>query len=178
VTGQIVVRDAEPKDAEDIARVHVASWQVAYEHIFHSRALARLDDAADRRAAFWRREIEAHVPLSSTLVAEDADGIVGFVDVRPSRDEDAEPERTGELTAIYVAPRGWGTGAGRLLMAEALERLRASEFEDATLWVLEDNPRARRFYEIAGWRADGQVKEDEFLETRVREVRYRIGFRS
>lgn len=178
MTEEIVVRDAEPKDAEDIARVHVASWQVAYEHIFPAEALARLDDAADRRAAFWLREIEAHVPLSSTLVAEDADGIIGFVDVRPSRDEDAEPERTGELTAIYVAPRAWGTGAGRFLMAEALERLRTSEFEDATLWVLEDNPRARRFYEVAGWRADGRVKEDEFLQTPVREVRYRIKLRS
>jgi RimJ/RimL family protein N-acetyltransferase len=42
------------------------------------------------------------------------------------------------------------------------------------LWVLEDNPRARRFYEAAGWSTDGRTKEDEFLDTRVREVRYRI----
>ena len=27
--------------------------------------------------------------------------------------------------------------------------------EEATLWVLEDNPRARRFYEAAGWEFDG-----------------------
>ena len=41
------------------------------------------------------------------------------------------------------------------------------------LWVLDDNPRARRFYELAGWRLDGGVKEDTF-DTLVREVRYRI----
>jgi GNAT superfamily N-acetyltransferase len=173
MTGEIVVREAVPEDAEGIARVHVASWQVAYDHIFPAEALAQLDDTSDRRAAYWRREVETHVPLSSTLVAESDDEIVGFLDVRPSRDEGAQ-ERTAELTAIYVAPSAWGLGAGRLLMTEALERLRRLGFEEATLWVLEDNPRARRFYEIAGWRPDELVKEDEFLRTRVREVRYRI----
>ena len=173
MTGEFVVRDAVPNDADGIATVHVASWQVAYDHIFPAEALARLDGTADRRAAFWRGEVEARVPLSSTLVAESDDGIAGFVDVRPSRDDDAEPERTAELTAIYVAPRAWGVGAGRLLMAEALERLRRLGFEEATLWVLEDNPRARRFYEITGWQNDGSVKEEEFLGTTVREIRYR-----
>jgi GNAT superfamily N-acetyltransferase len=96
------------------------------------------------------------------------------VDVRPSRDDDAEPESTGELTAIYIAPRAWGAGAGRRLMTEALQRFRGFGFADATLWVLEDNPRARRFYEIAGWREDGGVREEEFLDTHVSEVRYRI----
>ena len=177
MTGGIVVRDAVPEDAEEIARVHVVSWQVAYDQIFPAEALARLDETADRRAAYWRREVEARVPLSSTLVAESDDEIVGFVDVRPSRDDDVEPERIAELTAIYVAPRAWGAGAGRLLMAEALARLRRLGFEEATLWVLEDNPKARRFYEIAGWQDDGSVKEDEFLDTRVREVRYQIKLR-
>jgi GNAT superfamily N-acetyltransferase len=174
---EIVVRDAVPEDAEGIARVHVASWQVAYEHIFPTDALARLDETSERRSGYWRREVEARLPLAATLVAEVEGEIVGFADVRPSRDEDAEPEVTAELTAIYVAPPAWGTGAGRLLMAEALERLRTLGFEDATLWVLEDNPRARRFYEIAGWQVDGRAKDDEFLDTLVSEVRYRIELR-
>jgi ribosomal protein S18 acetylase RimI-like enzyme len=171
---EIVVRDALPEDAYDIARVHTTAWQVAYDTIFPGDALTQLDETADRRAAFWRREVEADVPLATTLVAERNDEIVGFVDLRPSRDDDAEPERTVELTAIYVAPAAWGVGAGRLLMTEALERIRSLGFEDATLWVLDDNPRARRFYEIAGWRTDGAVKEEEFLDTLVSVVRYRI----
>ena len=40
--------------------------------------------------------------------------------------------------------------------------------------VVEENPRPRRFYEHAGWTADGGVKDEEWLETHVREVRYRI----
>ena len=37
----------------------------------------------------------------------------------------------------------------------ALERLAAEGAESVRLWVLEDNARARRFYEQRGWRVDG-----------------------
>jgi RimJ/RimL family protein N-acetyltransferase len=50
-------------------------------------------------------------------------------------------------------------------------------WRDATLWVLEDNPRARRFYEREGWSPDGEAKSDAFLGVRVNEVRYRIHLR-
>jgi RimJ/RimL family protein N-acetyltransferase len=38
--------------------------------------------------------------------------------------------------------------------------------------VLEDNPRARRFYELAGWRVDGTARPIEVLGVEVPEVRY------
>jgi hypothetical protein len=50
-------------------------------------------------------------------------------------------------------------------------------FAEATLWVHEDNPRARRFYEAGGWRLDGAEKELEQFDIRVTEVRYRISLR-
>ena len=67
-----------------------------------------------------------------------------------------------------------GSGVGRLLMTQVLAGLGYEGFLDAILCVLEDNPRARRFYEHAGWTADGGVKDGEWLEKLVREVRYRI----
>jgi hypothetical protein len=42
----------------------------------------------------------------------------------------------------------------------------------AILWVLDDNPRARRFYELAGWAADGTAREIELFGFRFPEVRY------
>jgi hypothetical protein len=41
------------------------------------------------------------------------------------------------------------------------------------LWVLEGDARARRFYEIAGWVADGTERTSEVFGVTVREVRYR-----
>jgi hypothetical protein len=42
-----------------------------------------------------------------------------------------------------------------------------------TLWVLDTNERARRFYEARGWRADGTSKSDASRGSPVVEVRYR-----
>jgi GNAT superfamily N-acetyltransferase len=161
----MLVRAAGPEDAEAIAAVHVRAWQAAYAHVFPPERLAALDEAA--RARHWREGLASDW---TALVIDDASG---FASVGPSRDVEGE----GELYAIYVHPEHWGTGRGRVLMDAALAALRADGFEEATLWVLDDNPRARRFYEAAGWETDGATKEDEFLDTRVREVRYRISLR-
>jgi ribosomal protein S18 acetylase RimI-like enzyme len=59
-------------------------------------------------------------------------------------------------------------------MATALAALRASGFETASLWVLEDNPRAQRFYEREGWQRDGGRREEELLGVQTTEIRYRI----
>lgn len=168
------VRPARPDDAGAIARIHVSTWQAAYHHIFPAEGLDRLADDLDRRMEFWRGFIESQATRAHALVCVDDERIVGFANVGPTRDADLDPEHVGELYAIYVLPDAWGGGAGRALMAELLALLRGDGFREAMLWVLEDNPRTRRFYELAGWRADGVVKSDTFLDTSVREVRYRI----
>jgi GNAT superfamily N-acetyltransferase len=169
------VRDAVPGDADVIARVQGSTWEVAYMHLFGEELLRDRAERLERRAAWWKELLETGADdRAHTLVAAIDAGVVGFVDVRPSRDRDADDGRVGELTAIYVVPEAWGTGAGRALMTEAVERLRTAGFEEATLWMLDDNPRARRFYEIAGWSTDGAVKDDVIMDTPVREVRYRI----
>jgi hypothetical protein len=53
-----------------------------------------------------------------------------------------------------------------------------AEYASATLWVLEDNPRARAFYERAGWAADGDWKAEQRFGVRAAEVRYRKAFDS
>lgn len=56
------------------------------------------------------------------------------------------------LMGLYVAPEEWGSGVAALLHDDALERLRSAGCAEARLWVLDDNGRARRFYERRGWR--------------------------
>ena len=162
------VRRARRDDAHAIAQVHAETWQQAYEHVFGTERLATV--SVDARAEQWERILSAG--QTDVFVAEDDDdGIVGFVSTGDSRDADAEVE----LYAIYVLPRAWGTEAGTALMRAAVAAMSARATGDAVLWVLEDNPRARRFYEREGWALDGERKEDEYLGLRVAEVRYRIG---
>jgi GNAT superfamily N-acetyltransferase len=139
-----VIRPATAEDASAIAHVQIDSWRRAYAHLFGERELAAI--ALDERTAFW----QAFPPV----VAVVDDTVAGFVAVGPAGDDDAD----GELYAIYVRPDQWGTGIGRALMEAGEDRLRELGHTTAVLWVFEDNPRARRFYEAAGWKADGQRK--------------------
>lgn len=164
----LIVRAAAPADAAAIASVHVRTWQGAYAHVFPEEGLRALP--VERREAFWHEWLTSPPHAVSVFVAGAEGEVVGFVSVGASRDE----EGAGELYAIYVLPEAWGSGAGPALMASALEALRAAGFAEATLWVLADNPRARRFYEREGWRVDGATRREEFLGVEVEEVRYRI----
>jgi ribosomal protein S18 acetylase RimI-like enzyme len=162
------VRRASPDDAAAIAEVHVRTWQDAYEHVFGAERLAGV--TVEQRLPMWHQIL--HDPEQTALVAEDETGrIVGWCTVAPSRDADAD----GELWGIYVRSEAWGSGVGSALLAAGIEALRASGYREVILWVLEDNPRARRFYEREGWAFDGVRKQDEFLGVKVTEVRYRRG---
>ena len=167
------IREAGPADAGALAAVHVASWRGAYRGLLPDEVLDALD--AGRWQALWDRVLaEAAWPRRGTLLAQTPDGeVVGFADIRPTRDEAAGALPTGELTAIYVTPKHWDTGTGRDLMAAAVDRLRAAGFGAATLWVLSGNARAQRFYERAGWHADGTEKDAIVAGVPVTEVRYR-----
>jgi GNAT superfamily N-acetyltransferase len=159
------VRRAHPDDAEAVETIRIRGWRTAYRHVFPPDDLDGL--AID--AARWRRRLSLPPPGWSTFVVEDGERrVVGFASVGPSRDE----QGPGELYAIYVDPDAWSTGAGRELMARAEEQLRR-EYDVAYLWVLEDNPRARTFYERAGWAPDGSRKAEERFGVRAPEVRYR-----
>lgn len=163
------VHAAEPTDALAIGLVHVRSWQAAYRGRFPQDYLDALD--ADRRGEGWRRYLEAGPPEGEALLVVDLDDrVVGFANVGPSRDDDAGGG--GELRAIYLLPERWGLGDGRALLAAATRALHAHGFGHATLWVLDGNERARRFYETAGWAPDGATKRDVSFGFPIAEVRY------
>ena len=139
-----MIRRGTRDDARGVARVQVRTWQAAYAGLLPSDGLSRM--SVDRAAEQWR----AHPPL----VAEQDGEIMGFVSMGASRDDDAD----GELYAIYVDPEHWGTGVGRKLIHAAETQLRVLAHRDVVLWVFEDNPCARRFYEAAGWQLDTEVR--------------------
>jgi GNAT superfamily N-acetyltransferase len=115
----------------------------------------------------FAERIAAGTPRDVVL-AEDADGVVGFVWVHAG----AEPT-TGEVDLFYTHPRAWGSGIGRRLMQLGLDELRARGFVDAVLWTEERNERPRRVYERGGWTLDGSVRDREYLGVPIHELRHR-----
>lgn len=169
--GSNAVRPAVPEDAPAIAAVHVRSWQVAYRGLIPDVVLNSL--SVERRMAFWADTITDLEPPTGVWVAERDGAVAGFVHVRRSKDQGAEPS-VGEVGAIYLMPEAWSRGLGRALLDAAVVELGRNGFEAATLWVFRDNARARRFYERAGWAPDGEAKSIEIGGVSLAEVRYRI----
>lgn len=169
-----LIRPARPADAEAIARVHVYGWQEAYAGLLPDDFLAGLGRTLDRRRDFWEGLARSLSRRDAFFVAEVGGEIVGFAHGGHSRDH--PDENVGEVTAIYLRRAHWGRGIGRRLFAAVVDRLREAGFEEAILWVLDTNARARRFYEAAGWEADGSEKVETLGDLELREVRYRARF--
>jgi ribosomal protein S18 acetylase RimI-like enzyme len=167
----ISYRSAAVADAGGIAAVHVRTWQVAYRGQVPGDYLDAL--SVPDRAERWRQLLGALEPPEAVLVAEDEGAVVGFASTLASRDEDAA-HLTGELAALYVSPSCWDRGVGQELLGRAVAHLARAGFTTATLWVLETNARARRFYAAAGWSPDGRGQLTRIGNADLAELRYRI----
>src|SRR5439155_23733097 len=66
--------------------------------------------------------------------------------------------RADWLDGLYVVPDLWARGVGSRLHDYVLDRLRGRRSPQCHLWVLEDNQRARRFYERRGWHGNGTTR--------------------
>jgi len=160
----VQIRLATVADAEAMDRIRIRGWQAAYRHVFPPELL----DAMEIDTQRFERTLAEPAPRTAAFVAEERGGIVGWVVVGASRDGDD----IGEVHGIYVDPASWSRGAGRALLRRAEIEL-ALSWDEAILWVLDDNPRARRFYEIAGWHADGAHSQFERRGFSAPQVRYR-----
>jgi len=162
------VRPALPADAEAIADLKVRSWRAAYAGLLPADLLDALDPVGE--AEVWREYIQAKPEEDRLWLAVDED-VCGFARTGPSPYPDL-PERSAEVHGLYVDPDRIGTGVGRLLLEHALADCRARGYGTATLWHFVGNERAGRFYENAGFVADGAIRSSDFG---VDEIRLRRG---
>jgi GNAT superfamily N-acetyltransferase len=163
----LTLRPATPADALAVATVHVRSWQAGYRGLLADEYLESLR-AEDRAKHYTFGSGDPNVP--STVVAELHGRICGFASIAASRDLAAD---TGELLALYVDPDAWSTGAGRALLQNARARMHARGFASAVLWILDGNARAKRFYEIDGWVAEGVARTVTLWGIEILEHRFR-----
>ena len=170
------IRLASAADAPAIARVRYESWRAAYAGIIPAEIIERVTgryDAGREQTVFasrpWRRTLVAEqTPPPASAPGE----IVGYASYGPERGPggiplahrsgpQTRPEtgagRRAELYALYVAPAWWSTGTGHALTRRVLDETRSEGYPRISLWVLEQNARARRFYERSGFRLQGRT---------------------
>ncbi len=138
MTERIIVRDAEPDDIDQLAKVWFDSWRDAHEQIVPANLTAA------RTLPSFRDRIKAS--LDELRVVGDPGNPVGFAMVKDD-----------ELHQLFVASAARGTGVAAALIADAEERLADYGFRTAWLACAIGNDRAARFYEKQGWRKVGNM---------------------
>ena len=146
-----------------VSRIYEESWKFAYKGMVPQ---AYLDSIPAGR---WAGSLDR--AGWDTLVMAEGKRLIGTSSVSPSRWPDWPGY--GEVVSLYLLPEYMGRGLGKALLSAAAERLKERGFRDILLWVLEENRRARDFYEKAGFFSAGNFMEDEIGGKPLREVLYR-----
>ena len=149
-------------DPLEISNIYEQSWKSAYKGIIPQNFLDSIP------AGKWVKNLKSGSMQS--LVIEVNGKLTGTAGICPSRWETYTGY--GEIVSIYLLPEYIGRGYGKLLFERCVSELRKMGFNDIILWVLEENERARRFYERKGMTCTGEVMEDEIGGKKLREIMY------
>lgn len=159
------VRYADQSDIGVIGEIHSQSFRAAYRSIIPDSVLE----------GFTAEECRKKILISfdeggAYAVISDVNKPFGFLCFGKCRDEDLN--RTfGEIRGLYLLPEYWNQGAGAKLLNWGIGELIKDQFDNFSLWVLEGNLPARRFYEKSGFRHDGTVKVI-YIGKELKEYRY------
>ena len=149
-------------DRAAISRIYEESWKSAYRGIIPQDYLDSIPQGQ------WAKNVD--IPCWHNMVCVEDGELVGtsaFCRSRFGRYPDS-----GEVISIYLLPEHMGKGYGRQLLEAVLGELRGMGFAEAFLWVLEENVRARRFYERNGFSCTGEYLGCRIGGKDLREVRY------
>lgn len=125
-----------------ISEIYECSWKHVYKGILPQDYL----DAIPK--GHWRSVIDSSG--WNTLLLFDQEKIAGTSSFCRSRFE--QFDGCGEIISIYLLPEYMGKGYGKELLDRAVSELVGKGYREIFLWVLEENHRARRFYEKFGLR--------------------------
>lgn len=139
-----MVRRPVPDDADELAACHVRCWRQAYAGLLSAEFLStvRVED----RAQMWRQALRSPGSRRFAVAVVDEE-IIGFAGARPSADE--PPVRPDELWGLYLHADQHGSGLGQDLLDAVLPS------GPASLWVAQENPRARAFHARNRFEPDG-----------------------
>jgi GNAT superfamily N-acetyltransferase len=146
----VTIRRGVRAEAEALAQLHLDVWDDAYPGLMPQEILDERRATVDERMERWRGILGQDEP---TWLSENAEGLVGFVSIGPTRDNDTDIPL--QLFAPYVRAGYWGTGVGYALFEQAVGDRAAS------LRVLANNERAISVYRRRGFRLDGRLEEHD-----------------
>lgn len=163
---RLLVRQAVLADAEQIARVHVASWRFAYGEFMPPKQKAWISESRETRRA---NDLISN-PDTPHLVAEHDNTIVGFLVYGPPGDE-CDPKSTMQIYTFFVDPQRYRQGIGTRLLSTMESEVSVPEI---TVWVMTQGVHGPRFYARSGFKRESETEKNfRLIDTDFLIVRYR-----
>ncbi|MFL0250712.1 GNAT family N-acetyltransferase [Clostridium neuense] len=160
------IRYANVHDANVLGEIHSSSWKAAYRGIIPDKVLDNI--TAEKREKYFKKALREAIEEDAIIF--EGSKAAGFICIGKCRDKDKDISY-GEICGLYLLPDYWHRGLGLKLINWGLVELEKRNYKKITLWVLEENLNARRFYEKVGFKFDGTVNEIN-IGKKLNEVRY------
>ena len=148
----------------EISSVYENSWKYAYRGIIPQDYLDSIP------SGHWSKSINKS-GMNNIVVIENG-LIIGTASFCKSRWE--KYSDYGEIVSIYFLPEYIGKGYGKYLLKKCIEELETKGFCNILLWVLEENHRAREFYEKNGFCLCKEIMNDNIGGKEIKEVMYKL----
>ena len=154
-------------DLLEISNIYESSWKSAYKDIIPQDYLDSIPPG------HWAGNINKTGWHSLALIENGL--IIGTASFCKSRWE--QYDNYGEIVSIYFLPAYMGKGYGTHLLKRCIEELNGLGYRNMLLWVLEDNQRARKFYEKNGFICSEAYMSDDIGGKELREVMYYLSLK-
>lgn len=153
---QFRIETATLADVRAIAEVHSKAVIAAYRDVLPPGVFDP-EHVAPAKAEKEFRELFEGFGSNDTQLKAVADGtVIGICTC--GDDRELNEEGTGYLQRVYVDPEWWNRGIATALVDRAIELITGLGFKKAALQVLENNMKARAFYEKRGWQYEQTVR--------------------
>lgn len=139
---EVIIRQANVNDSEDILDINISSWKKTYKNIFPNDFLDNLCNTEAEYNKSLNNVIENITENNNYLVSIYNGKIVGFVNYGPSKK--GQYINYGEIYALYVDNKYIKKGIGGRLLKEATSILK-DNYNEIIVCCLEKNP-ANSFY--------------------------------
>jgi len=146
---KIIIRKALPNDAYNYADCVISCWQSAYKEIVPDEFLSNMLAEKEQWIEKYRKALTDPGDCKYYCVMY-SERMIGFLIIH---------KNDGEIWAIYLIKEFWGKGFGKEMLDFAINELKCAGHKNISLWVFEENKRARRFYEKNNLYFDGTKRE-------------------
>lgn len=162
-----LIRYANLEDSDVLGKIHSRSLQAAFKDIIPDYVL-KDDFCFERRTKGFIEELSETCPKTAIVFERNEPaGLISFGKCRYGNND----KSWIEIWRVYLAPKFWGSGVAKELIEWGINEILKENFTNIELWVLEENIRARKFYEKMGFKHDNTLQIIN-MGRELKELRY------